>query len=255
MGTFFELQISHACEKPLTPSDLLELQKKLDLIESEMSLYQKNSPINQLNRDGLLKSPPPHLLRVLKKSIEISEKTKGIFDVTVQNRKAIGWKNIELNEKAIQFKKPGTQITLDGIAKGYAVDVIAEDLITNNITSFLLNFSGNMRWQGRKADNQYWKIQIWNPIKKIAERLALTEFGAIASSSREHNGDHIVDPKKQSGPSWMQTTVVGPSAEICDALSTATFLMSESDIKELLATHFKGYSVYAIQPNGNTRQF
>jgi FAD:protein FMN transferase len=250
MGAVFEIQVVNLCAAPLTDDFFVKIQKQLDEIESEMSLYQKNSAINKLNREGKLNIAPKHLLRVLKKSLEISEKTTGLFDVTVESvikgkaAVASGWQNIIVRNEEISFTRPNVQVTLDGIAKGYAVDQVAEGLSFAGIKSYLVNFSGNMRWQGRRADGHKWRIQIWNPSTRKAQDISPLESGAIASSGGEHNGGHIFNPLNGNTKSqWLQTTIIGQSAETCDALSTTAYLMaSKSTIDEMLGSNFKGYT-------------
>ena len=53
-------------------------------VDRLMSIYSPASQVFQLNRDGVLDNPHPHLLAVLRQARALSELTRGAFDITVQ---------------------------------------------------------------------------------------------------------------------------------------------------------------------------
>ena len=57
---------------------------KIEHVEQLMSLYRTDSQLSLLNRQGALRNPHPDLVTALKKSIELSRRTGGAIDVTVQ---------------------------------------------------------------------------------------------------------------------------------------------------------------------------
>ncbi len=292
MGTFFEVQLVSNCDKPIETSLFLEIQQELDKMESEMSLYQSESPISRLNRDGVLLSPiPEHLRKVTQLSIEAYRQTQHRFDMSIwpvlqliqdsfktkgtppseQDLKnlntLIGSENVELNEVHLLLKKKGMGITLDGIAKGYAVDWVSDILAKKGYGNFLVNFSGNMKWMGRgvdaKGERRAWEIRRWDPIKKQAVKIKTLSSGAVASSGGEVNfydkkkqWHHIIDPKTlQPARKWIQTTAIGPRAVDTDVLSTATFVMSAGEIEEILREHYPEFKIYGLDAKGKLRIF
>ena len=57
---------------------------EIELVENLMSIYRDESELSRLNRDGVLEDPHPYLVEVLRAANELSERTGGAFDVTVQ---------------------------------------------------------------------------------------------------------------------------------------------------------------------------
>ena len=64
---------------------------------------------------------------------------------------------------AIQKKHPELMIDLSAIAKGYAVDELAELLRKKGLKNFLVEIGGEIRVQGRNKQDQLWKIAIEKP--------------------------------------------------------------------------------------------
>ncbi|MFN9065599.1 MAG: FAD:protein FMN transferase, partial [Bdellovibrionales bacterium] len=174
-------------------------------------------------------------------------------DIEIQKlRNRIDYKNILIENSSVRFKKPGMQITLDGIAKGYAVDEVSEILLIKGFKNHLVNFSGNMRWRGSPPGAKYWKVSLWNYKTKQAIQFFEKPQGAIASSGAEHASyskdqlwNHILDPRQLAPPKlWLTTSVMGPEAQVCDALSTAAFVMTEEEIKLTFNKYFSEYQVW-----------
>jgi thiamine biosynthesis lipoprotein len=293
MGSFFEIQIITPCRNKVRTEDFVYVQKQLDQMESEMSLYQSESALSQLNRQGFLAAPiPAHLGAVVKSALEIYEQTDHVFDVTIwpvlsliqssfkKNkvpptdfeldvlRPLIGAEKVQFKNSRIEFQKRGMGITLDGIAKGYAVDIVAEFFVSRGFENYLLNFSGNMKWRGQGLNSQgkrkNWKIKIWDPVyKKLINIDKLPAQGAIASSGGANESydlvkkwHHIIDPKSlKPANNWIQTTVVGPLAKECDVLSTATYIMNDEQIRKIIKKGFPNYRVYVLDQTQSVRAF
>lgn len=248
MGTFFEMQLVHECS--YDPQKAVSQAKAvLDSIEAPLSLYQEDSQLSRLNREGRLCGSSPHLLKMVEVSRRYFELTEGAFDVSIlpvlkaieesfaknnnpprnlqRLRSLVNSQQIRVQGDCVSFVQPGMALSFDGIAKGYAVDVVAESL-PPNISGYLLNFSGNMRWQGRKP-NGPWKIAAWNPVKRQVIPLEVGEQGAIASSGPEHahfdpkqKWHHLIDPKTLKPMNYYSSvTVIGETAMECDVLSTS----------------------------------
>ena len=116
--------------------------------DQSASLYQKNSEINQLNTNGVLKKPSPHFRHFVSMALFHARQTQGKFDPTIglflqrikssfketgsppsameldKIRSQTGYQKVHLNESRIQFLAPKLEISLDGIVKGMAIDLI-----------------------------------------------------------------------------------------------------------------------------------
>jgi FAD:protein FMN transferase len=281
MGTVFELQYVAGCEG----HDLIgrEIKAKLDRWEASMSLYQSQSEISRLNRYGILEDPSADFLRLLNISIGHSRGTNGYFDITIwpvlqlikasfklkgvppskealdNLRPFIGVTNIELSNQ-VRFKRKGVMISLDGIAKGFAVDEIGKWLKEVRISNFLINFSGNMLAGGYRADNKPWTVGVPDPNTGELITIELHDE-AIASSavdysfySSDKKWHHLIDPHTlRPAGGVVATTIVGPSATTCDVLSTATFAIGLSRAKKILAENYPKYRYWIYEAKDNSR--
>lgn len=277
MGTFFELQLVHVCGYN-PDSEILVIKKHLDEIEADLSLYQTESEISKLNREGRLCTSSPHLLKLVKESKVFFQKTDGAFDITIlpvlreietsfkekhhppknleRFRSLVNSEKIRIEGNCIEFQNKGMAITLDGIAKGYAVDEAA-GFLSSSIHSYLLNFSGNMLWRGEKPEGP-WKIAVWNPKQQVAIPIAVSDQGAIASSGPENayfdfqkKWHHIINPKTlRPSRSFIATTALGRSAMECDVLSTSIMNLDQEQSQRIQKTYFSQQSFWFVNPQG-----
>jgi thiamine biosynthesis lipoprotein len=157
------------------------------VIDSSMSLYKPYSLINRFNESSTGLKVDPHFVKVIKKSIEISKATGGVFDITVKPlvqawgfgskpilefpdsaiikniMSCVGMQHLQLNGAFLKKAKSCVQIDLNGIAQGYSVDVVADYLINKGIKSFVVEIGGELRINGIKPDKTYFRIGIEGP--------------------------------------------------------------------------------------------
>jgi len=160
----------------------------------------------------------------------------------------VGSRFVELDREqgTVRFLKPGLRLNLGAIGKGYALDRCAEQLGSAGIGDFLIHGGGSSvlargsqatgRGQkGEQRDPDGWLLGVRHPTRpdrRLAEiRLrdrALATSGSWAQSF-VHGGrrlGHILDPRTGwPAEGVLSTTVVGPSAALADALSTAFYVM------------------------------
>jgi thiamine biosynthesis lipoprotein len=187
MGTQYQVQT--ACASP--PSDLAaEMTVLLDDIEVQMSTYRHDSLLSRLNRapSGEWLQASSELLDVLEPAQTLSELSGGAFDVTVgplvnlwgfgpvdapdaipsasdiaAARNRVGYQHLELRRPAQLRKQRELYIDLSAIAKGYAVDRMAQYLLARGCESFLVEIGGEVRVHGRKSGGAAWRIGVESP--------------------------------------------------------------------------------------------
>ncbi|MDO4586284.1 MAG: FAD:protein FMN transferase [Planctomycetia bacterium] len=179
MGTTWNVSI---CESSFQDeAKLFEIvQTVLDNVDATMSTYKSDSEVSRFNRSLSTDWFPvsPLLFEVVQKSLEISQKTNGAFDITVgplvnlwkfgpdktqisqlpteeeieSTRKFVGYRNLQTDSTTSAIKKtiPELYIDLSAIAKGYAVDLVARELEKNNINNYLVEVGGETRCNGEK---------------------------------------------------------------------------------------------------------
>ena len=122
------------------------------------------------------------------------------------------------------------EIDLGGIAKGYAGREAAAYLRRQGVQSALLNLGGNVQTVGAKPDGSPWRVAVQDPelggyagIVEIVDRAAVTSGGY----QRYFTGTHIMDPStgRPARNGLISATVVAEDGALCDALSTALFVM------------------------------
>lgn len=140
------------------------------------------------------------------------------------------------------------QIDLGAIAKGYTTDRIAQIMDNNGIDSGLISIGGNAYVHNCKPDGSPWRIALIDPqntdgyagVLSLANAFAVTSGGYQRYFERDGmRFHHIIDPSTgypaQSG--LLSVTIItgrgqsgdayGWDGAMCDALSTALYVMGE----------------------------
>ena len=230
--------------------------EEIDRLEDVFSLYRPESAICRLNRDGHLKAPPLELVALLAEARSYSERTDGIFDVTVQPlwrlyaahfarpgaaprgpaeaeharaQALVDYRTVEIEPGEVRFARPAMAITLNGIAQGYITDRVATLMQDAGMGDVLLDI-GEVRALGRHPDGRPWRVGIRRAAEPeiVARTVTLTDRAVATSagiaspfdaSGRHH---HLFDPATgRPAPGAGQVSVIAPRATMADAVSTA----------------------------------
>jgi thiamine biosynthesis lipoprotein len=244
------------------------LQKRLDQINGLMSTYDPASEIsrfnNQLSTDWFTISTDT--AQVIELSLAISRLTGGAFDISVgplvelwgfgatergkkipsvdqvcKSLARVGYENIQLRRQppAISKQVPQLRIDLSAVAKGYAVDALAEILARQDVSNYLLEIGGELQISGHRGDGSPWQIAIEKPlegVREVAKIFPLTNT-ALATSGDYRNFyvedgqrySHTIDPVngKPIRHKLASVTVLDQSCARADALATALMVMGE----------------------------
>jgi thiamine biosynthesis lipoprotein len=235
MGSFLELTLVHHCSQPPKEKLYVEINNLLERLDSELSLYQPGSAINELNKNGVIHNASKDFILLLELAKDYYKKSNGLFNICIET---LNNKNLKPEErslplptpfdithqgKKIFFNKP-LKITFDGIAKGYAVDLVYT-LLKDTWAHFLINFSGNMRFSGARADNSPWQILAWNKKERRHKQIDTRRFSAVATSGNEHSPGHVINPITKK-----RITEITPASALCktavaaDVFSTVFFI-------------------------------
>jgi FAD:protein FMN transferase len=233
---------------------------EIDRVEDVLSLYRPHSQVCELNRFRCVENAHPYLVEVLSAACDLSNRSDGAFDVTVQTiwsvyaearkqnrlpepdevfvaRNKAGWDKIEVVESSIVLNGNGTRITLNGIAQGYATDRAVAVLRAEGIEHALVN-AGEMGPLGNKPDGNPWNIGIqhprrddaWIALAELNGRCLATSGDYATTFTDDRANHHIFDPRTGRSPeTFSSVTVVASTGMEADALSTALFVMSLDD--------------------------
>lgn len=152
----------------------------------------------------------------------------------------IDYTQLELDEQTGQARLPeDMSLDLGAVAKGRLGEVLSQDLKELGVTSALLELGGNIQTVGTKPDGSRWRVGIQDPNSQEGGYLAIVEVAdqAVVTSGDyqryfERDGQtycHIMDPATAApADSGVDSvSIVGSDGTVCDALSTALFVMGE----------------------------
>lgn len=242
---------------------------ELEAIESVMSLYRPESELCRLNRDSVLERPDARLLEVLRFAAQVSKKSGGAFDVTVQPLWAlqgttpdertlarVDWKKLRVTSERLVLEK-GMAVTLNGIAQGYAADAAMRVMRAHGVEHALID-AGEFSARGKNQENVPWRIGIQHPRRRDAfAALARLENRCLATSgdyetafSDDFSRHHIFDPRTGESPGELASvSVLAPTAMAADALSTTIFVLGAKRGMEFLHD-YPGADALLILKNG-----
>ncbi|MCY4316547.1 MAG: FAD:protein FMN transferase [Roseovarius sp.] len=217
----------------------------LSTCENLFSLHDPNSTLSRLNRERRLSFPPDRFYRLVELCSEMHILTEGRFDPTIQPawramatggdveaaRAAIGWERVSHSSKDIRLG-PGQALSLNGIAQGYATDLVTRALRDAGMSKVLVNI-GEYHGIGR-----HWNLGVSDPlygivaIRRMRDRaMATSSPGALLF---DDNASHIVNPLEASVAHWSTVSIEAEHATVADALSTALCHASSEEIKSVL---------------------
>ncbi len=200
--------------------------------EKQFNLYDPESALVQLNRTGVLR-PSVHFLQLMKSADLAYRLSEGLFDPSVQPlwssatqggdpadvMHLVGWDKVQSNAARVALA-PGQALTFNGIAQGYATDLVSERLRALGFTQSLVNI-GEYRGVGGP-----WTLGLADPSHGLVDTHTF-EDSAVATSSPMATpiGDHghIFLPTGQASDGrrpWSTVSVEAETATLADALST-----------------------------------
>ena len=155
----------------------------------------------------------------------------------------------------------GYMLDLGSCAKGYAGDEALAAMREAGVTSALVNLGGNVAALGTKPDGSDWSVGIANPfspnellgIVKVHDKSVVTSGGYQRYFTDEDGNTyiHILDPAtgRPAGSGLVSVTVIGENGLLCDALSTALFVMGKDKATGYRQEH-GGFGMVLVTADG-----
>ena len=246
-----------------------DIELLLESINRQMSTYRPDSDVSRFNRAeaGSWQVLPADFWRVIRYSLQLAEDTDGAFDPTVGPlvnlwgfgpdakrdkpplaaeleavRATIGYQRLAWREADQALLQPGSvYVDLSAVAKGYAVDKIADLLIGLGVENLLVEIGGELRAHGGKPAGQRWKVAVEKPLPGVREVAHILEMKdmAIATSGDyrnyfqvgERRYSHIIDPRSgyPVNHRLVSVSVLHPRCAEADALATALTVMGAEE--------------------------
>ncbi|MBQ8150459.1 MAG: FAD:protein FMN transferase [Clostridia bacterium] len=155
---------------------------------------------------------------------------------------------LDSEKTTVAFADPQLKLDLGAIAKGYAVERVADLLESEGVSGVLLSIGGNVRTIGLRPDGTAFPVGVQNPdLSAEPQHIAVagldnTSLVTSGSYQRFYTVDgrqyhHIIDPDTlmPADHIWA-VSVVAEDSGLADALSTALFTLSLEDGMALLET-------------------
>lgn len=246
-------------------------------IDRSMSDYDPDSELMQLCRNaspGVPVSVSADLFTVLKHAQALSHRTQGAFDVTVgpvvklwriarrrkqlpdpdrlENvRQQVNFQYISLNpcQQTVELTKPGIQIDLGAIAKGYAADEALKAMQQFGVPRAMVDAGGDIVVGDPPPDRSYWRIEV-EKLRPQDSKLASPPVVHLRNAAIATSGDayqfleidgvrysHIVDPATGLGLTTPSTvTIIAPTGMQADSLASAVSVLGpESGLRLIQA--------------------
>ena len=258
-NTYYKVKI----RSKKTNSDLSQqIKQTLDDINSKMSVFIKDSELNNINQskqdvDIKLSDDLSH---VLKTSAQINFQSRGYFDPAIsplidawgfgRNKKAAPSNDNKIKEllsyskfsklkfsddySKVSKSDERTELNLSAIAKGYAVDKIAELLEKNGHHDYIVDIGGEVKASGYRDNKKNpWNIGVSAPLKNNNSNafvLSLTNI-AVATS-----GDYRNFITVENGETFSHTISPLTGYPVIDKLASVTVLHSSCMKADAYAT-------------------
>ncbi len=227
------------------------IDARLATIVAEMSQWAPDSVLSRFNRapPGSWTALPSDFATVVDCALDIAARSGGAFDPTHGRAAALlgfgaaavtrpptvaelddahadaGWRRLDYDPHARRLRQPGgLWLDLSGIAKGFAVDALADLLCAAGYPDALIEIGGELVGRGLKPDGHPWWVDVEAPpgATLLSLRVALHEQ-ALATSGDYVRGAHTIDPTtgRPLGPRIASVSVLHDSAMLADAWATA----------------------------------
>jgi thiamine biosynthesis lipoprotein len=215
LGTFVEIEARGADSATLDLAVESAFQA-IRKVHALMNYHDRQSELSRLN--ALAHRIPLRVhawtYEVLRKAACVSAATDGDFDVT---RTRGGWEQIALLPgRQVMLRRPGLQIDLGGIAKGFAVDRAVAAMRRFRVPCGSANAGGDLRVFG----DQETVVRIRNPRHPNAPMCEVPlRNGAIATSGSYFGAEHVDPRENRPCPGTDSVSVRAPECWLADALT------------------------------------
>ncbi len=190
-----------------------DLARAVETVDAQMSTWKPDSDLMRLNRApvGSWVPVPPELFEVVRLGLEIGAASGGLFDICLGDLvSAWGFGPAEPDREAITAMIGGARppaaalleldpvtrrirksapaaLDLCGIAKGYALDLMAAALERHGAGDWLVSLDGDLRARGQRAPGTPWLAALETPTR---ERPGVHGFIEIADAAVATSGDY-----------------------------------------------------------------
>ncbi len=260
-GTIYK--VTYQCDQNLKA----EIEAELKRFDGSLSPFNDTATITRINRNEDI-VPDTFFTNVFHRSMEISQETDGSFDITVAPLanawgfgfkkgnfpdsamidsllEMTGYEKVKLSDEGKVVKTdPRIMLSCSAVAKGYAVDVIAQLLKKKGICNFMVDIGGEVVVHGQNPQNRLWRIGLNKPIddslavnQELQAVLQVTDLGMATSGN--YRNYYTIDPRTgyPVQHSILSATVIAKDCMSADAYATAFMVMGLEEAERVADEH------------------
>lgn len=247
----------------------------LQQVSASVNVFDSLSTLARINR-GETDEADSVLIKIVTGAKNIFDVTEGAFDPTLgpvirawgfgkghtatadtanldSLRRFVGFEKWRLDGTKVVRDDERVQLNLSGIAKGYGCDAVAEMLMRNGVSDFMVEIGGEIRLGGKSPRGGKWGIAIDKPvvsdtlIHDFLTTIDITDCGLATSGDyRNFHTDstgnrfgHTLNPVslRPATTDVLSVTVISDDAMTADGYATA-FMVLGSKKAEAIAVKF-----------------
>lgn len=226
LGTFVEITLDNGAPDSLFTLVFAELRA----LERIFNFHDPESELSRLNRSAgeHCHRCSPEMLELLRICAELFQASEGLFDPTVNaglRSGARSYGDLILSGNRARLSA-GAALNLNGVAKGFLVDLACKFLLARGARSVLVNAGGDLRREGA-GETLIWVRDPASPGN--LRNLGSLRSGAVATSAGYFLADEAelpyVDPRNgKTLRDIPSVTVVAPRCVHADALTKLVLL-------------------------------
>ena len=265
MGTTYHIKVVGTMSDLESTATAQAIEDALKNVDTKMSTYKPDSEVSQVNAAtaGVPVSLSEDTFLVFTLARQVNEESDGAFDITVgplvnawgfgpagpgnapddaqiaELLKLVGPDKFVLDPAANTLTKTANSVYCDpaSVSEGYAVDEVAEVLLTMGYKDFMVEVGGEVRCAGKNASGGPWKIAIEKPVegdRVIQQVVGLNDISLSTSGNYRKfymvDGkriSHTIDPKtgRPVEHQLASASVLHPNCALADAYSTAIMVL------------------------------
>jgi thiamine biosynthesis lipoprotein len=246
------------------------IEATLERVNRGMSTWRADSELSQFNAEAKAGYRfKPETARVIDRALFIARATGGAFDPTVKPLVAlwgfgagaataepsdavlaaaldlVGHHKVSwTGQNTLAADRPRVQVDLSAIAKGYAVDAVADDVARAGATGALVEIGGEVVGFGVKPDGGPWRVGIDAPEDGAAPGAKLAAVATLRRHAMATSGDyrqfrtvagervsHTIDPRtgRPTASAVASATVFAADCMTADAYATALMVLGPDE--------------------------
>lgn len=266
-GLYFDTVITvtvYEKEDAAAIDDCFALAERYENLFSDTIETSDVSRINAAGGDAV--TVDPDTIELLTIALDYAERSNGAFDPTIGALSSlwdftaedphvpeeteiaaalatVDYHAVALNAETctVRLTNPAARLDLGGIAKGYIADRMKEQLLSDGVTSAIINLGGNVLTVGEKPDGDAYTVGIQYPFEPEGTPIAtlpvkdasLVSSGVYERYFTEGNVryHHLLDTKTgyPVRNSLLGVTILSDASVDGDALSTICFCLGLED--------------------------